>query len=89
MATCISKSGKRSSRADATEATDALETESSEEEEGGAGAWDRDRRRPLLRQRPDASRLPGTYVFARDKYYKMLLLGLVLAASPACLVWVF
>lgn len=42
-------------------ATLAFETESSdEEEEAGAGACDRDRRRPPLRPRVPLSRLPGT-----------------------------
>lgn len=42
-------------------ATLALDTESSDdEEEAGAGACERDRRRPPLRPRTPPSRLPGT-----------------------------
>lgn len=62
VVTCISKSGSRSSLADATDATLALETESSDDEDdAGAGAWERERRRPPLRPRPLPSRLPGTW----------------------------
>lgn len=45
--TCISKSGSLNSRAEATDATDALDTDSSEEEDvASAGAWDLDLRLP-------------------------------------------
>lgn len=62
--TCISKSGGTlSSLAEAIEATEALDTESSEDDDdGGAGACERERRRPDFRPRADPSRLPGTLV---------------------------
>lgn len=57
----MSMSGNLSSRAEATDATLALDTESSDDDDdAGAGAWDRDRRLPPLRPRVAPSRLPGT-----------------------------